>query len=422
VHRLGALSALLVASGLALAACSTSELGGAALPLEEDFSGACAWPEEESAHSIIGCFAGTYRIIVKDRYGQLSLYGLGTKTDALHFEADGRVLRGPRPPFATSKYLSYGVGCWADDDRGYVLSVSPDGLYAILRDEPDTDRFALLAERASATRAPRTARIAADCVARGGVTSLVLSLDGEEVLVARDENGYAGFQSVGFLLDASEEAEVRFDAAAARELSDQAAAAATAREATLPPAGLPVRDDFSDPTSGWATGEKGSVRLQYAAGGYRMRLSARGEQWSLFRTGEDVDGIAVAATATKAAGPPSTAFGVACYAREEHGYVFVLSPHGGYEILEEGPGRLGLLEDGPAPPFGAGGKPVRLEAACSGSRAGAARLTFEANGRRIATVSDPQGLESFTTVGFYVSSEEAGAEVVFDDFNARELD
>ncbi|MGH3033137.1 MAG: hypothetical protein ACRDON_01090 [Gaiellaceae bacterium] len=422
MHRLGAITVLLAAS-LALAACSTSELGGSELPLEEDFSGDCEWPDEESAQSIIGCFGETYRIIVKGDYGQLSLYGLGTNTDALHFEADGRVVRGPGPPFAVSRYLNYGVGCWADDDRGYVLSVSADGSSAILRDQPDTDRFELLAEERNATRERRTGRLAADCVARDGVTTLVLSVDGEEVLVARDENGYEAFGSVGFLLDASEEAEVRFDEAAARELSAEAATAARAREPTPPSAGLPLRDDFSNPASGWATAEEGFVVLKYEAGGYRMRLRAGGPQWSLFRTGEQVDGIAVAASARKEAGPQSTAFGVACYAGGENGYVFVLSPQGGYEILKEGgPELLRVLEEGPAPPLGAGGKPVRLDATCVGSKDGAARLTFEANGRRVATVRDPRGLETFTTVGFYVFAGEAGADVVFDDLAARELD
>jgi hypothetical protein len=420
MHRLGAFAALVAASGLALAACSDSELDGSPLPLKEDFSGHCEWPEEETARSIIGCFGGTYRIIVKDRYAQLSLYGLGTRTDALHFEADGRVLRGPRPPFATSKYLGYGVGCWADAERGYILSVSPDGSYAIFRDEPNTDRFALLAEGTGPRQESRTSRIQADCVSRDGVTSLVLSVDGEELAVARDENGYDAFESVGFLLDASEEAEVRFDEAAARELSEEAAAAAAAREATPPRAGLPLRDDFSDPDSGWATGENGSVMLEYAAGGYRMQPIALGPQWSLLRTGEEVDGIAVSATARSGNDRPSADFGVACYSGEENGYVFVLTPEGGYEILEESPERLRVLATGRTP-FGAGGDPVRLAAACAGSRDGVARLTFEANGRRVATVTDPQGLEAFTTVGFYVSAEEAGADVVFDDLAAREL-
>lgn len=418
MHRLCAIPVLLAASGLALAACSTE-----ALPFEESFSGDCEWPAAESAQAVIGCFEETYRIVVKRRHGQLSLYGLDTSTDALHFEADGSVVRGPRPPLSPLKYLSYGVGCWADANRGYVLSVSVDGSYAIFRDPPATDRFVLLAEGTGAARELRSGRLGADCVARDGTTTLVLSVDAREILVARDENGFDSFEAIGFLVDASGRAEVRFDEAEARELSDAAAVALAAREPPPRSANLPVRDDFSDPASGWATGEDRSIALEYSHGGYRMRLKGSEPQRSLLRIGGAVKRVAVEATARKEGGPPSTALGLVCDAgHRAGGYTFLVSPEGGYAIVKEDREGLKVLGEGATPPFGAGGKAIRLQATCAGARGGVARLAFEANGRRVATVTDPQGLATFTAVGLYVSADRPSASVVFDDFVARALD
>jgi hypothetical protein len=421
-----AAAALVVATGCSLG-------GSSALPYEDDFSGDCGWPQKETSVVSAGCADGEYHVRVKQERNQVVSLGFGQHVDALRFETEASLEDGPSGP---NDFVGYGVGCWTGDETteeggpdgpGYFFVVAPDGSYAIGRDPGHSREQELLVGRSAGALElrPGVNRIAGDCVLGDEGTTLVLRLNGDEVAVAKDPRGKEDFAWIGFVVATSAgDAEVRFDDIDARELSEDDARAAAARTPTPEesPTGLPVVDDFSDPSTGWATGEDELVSLAYADGAYRMRLKKSSPQWSLAPVDPSVEGLSVAATGTKVTGAEATELGVVCYASEEEGYIFAVNPSGGWEILKETPDDVVPLKSGAVNrAFGGVGTPISVEAQCSGSAAGqAAVLALTVNGREIARAKDKVGLSEFAIVGLFAWTKHQ-AEVGFDDFAAREL-
>ena len=93
---------------------------------------------------------------------------------------------------------------------------------------------------------------------------------------------------------------------------------------------------------------------------------------------------------------------------------------GGWSIRKELPGGgLSTLAEGGGAAVGAPGARVELEATCSGSREGLARLAFSVNGKPVGAASDEDGPRSFRGLAVIAQSVEGESEVAFDDAVVR---
>jgi hypothetical protein len=189
-----------------------------------------------------------------------------------------------------------------------------------------------------------------------------------------------------------------------------------------------VRDDFSDPNSGWYTGNDETSEVKYSNGRYHV-LMKRDEQTSdSFSIDEVVEGMRVEVDVVQAAGTDRDDMGVVCYAHvgaeKNAGYALVISPGtrwaGIYRELEGDSSSLEQRsdEDVIRPPLATN----RLRADCIGSRRGApAVISLYVNGRLVARAEDDDGFPRFDGVGVTTASNEGGTKVVYDNVVVREL-
>lgn len=424
---------LVALAALVLVLAAGCSLGSSGLPYDDDFSGACKWPQRETSTYSASCADGQYRVRLKQPRNQAITLGFGERADALRIEADADMRDGPTGP---NREAAYGVGCWLGDDEdaedgpvgpGYFFAVARDGSYVIGRNVGGLRQPEVLVGRNAGAIELRAGanRIGGDCIRHDGKTTLVLRVNGADAAVAEDPLGDDDFGSIGFVAASGlGGSDVRFDEVQVRELSEAEVRAAAAKTPTPEesPTGLPLSDDFSDPSSVWATGENAAVSLAYADGAYRVRLKKPRPQWSLAPLDPSAGALSVAAAGTKVAGPEVTEFGVVCYASKEEGYIFSVIPAGSWAISKETPEGLVTLKRGFADrAFGGVGTPIAIDAQCAGTAGGeAAVLALTVNGREVARAKDESGLSEFGLVGLFVWAKD-DAEVSFDDFAAREL-
>lgn len=191
------------------------------------------------------------------------------------------------------------------------------------------------------------------------------------------------------------------------------------------PAALPVEDDFSDCSAGWSTDEDESVSPSCAGGEYRVLMEE--PPWLNSRIFFDAasKAMSVEVDATSEFGPRNAAWGVGCWASQEQGYLFAVSPRADWIIWKvdlAGAQRLTMLAESEVDAIPGFSDRGRLRGECLGR--GADRPTLLAlfmNGKRIVVTQDRVGHPSFSGFGLVVVSTEGGAEVRFDDFAAREL-
>jgi hypothetical protein len=117
-----------------LAACSGPDLDGSALPFEDDFSGECRWPEEENANVSLRCAFDAYAVVLKRPSQQSAEVDLDAAAEAIRVEADAKVIRGAPSPSAPTGTAVFGLGCWEDEEQGYVFRTFVDGTFEIARE------------------------------------------------------------------------------------------------------------------------------------------------------------------------------------------------------------------------------------------------------------------------------------------------
>jgi hypothetical protein len=194
-----------------------------------------------------------------------------------------------------------------------------------------------------------------------------------------------------------------------------------------------VEDDFSDPTSGWATDNDDDVLLDYANGGYRLLMKAPGPIDARLTFGSDgdqldVQAVSVEADVTERAGPYTSGqpdeyefHGVACWGagrdsdRLEFGYKFVLSPEGHYGILrdDESADRV-ILAEGDSE-FDGYGATNRIRGECIARDGRPTSLVLFVDGKRIADARDRDGPDRFPAIGLTAETSEVGTDIFFDD-------
>jgi hypothetical protein len=403
------------------------------LPLSDDFSGKCLWPESSSNSDSTGCSGGEYVLKVEKPGHEERARSLGVDLDALRVEVDAVIRSG-----ATG--TGYGVGCWTGEDTtedgrpdglGYVFFVTPDGGWVIARDPVGPGLPQALAVRnppGAIELNEGTNRIGADCVRDAGGVTLVLRLKGAAVAVASDNQAGEPFTSIGFFAGTDDAgAEVVFDNAAARKLSGAEARAAAARP-TTPDQGivrLPLEDDF-DLTCDWPFRQTDELSADCTGDQYRVSLEKPRSQYIAVGLDHAVDSLRFEVDATLASGTP--AYGVACWSgSDDHtqppdgpGYWFVTAADEGWALWRD-------VRRGRDPQLMLVGLPGSVQhregANTIGgdcvNRDGKTTLVLRIDGEVVAVARRP-GDSPFGWIGF-VANGPAGTDVRFDDARAREL-
>jgi hypothetical protein len=180
-----------------------------------------------------------------------------------------------------------------------------------------------------------------------------------------------------------------------------------------PPGGTLFKDDFSDPSSGWARTVSRNGAMDYDAGTYRMLiLKTNYDLWSV--TGHAFKDVRVEAGATRIKGPLENRFGLVCRFRDSRNfYFFIISSDGYYAIGKVRDGTRTLLGQAmmaPNPAIALDNGPNHLRFDCVGLS-----LTAYVNDQVIAATGDadfPDGDVGLLTGTF----NEPGVDVAFDHF------
>jgi hypothetical protein len=167
-----------------------------------------------------------------------------------------------------------------------------------------------------------------------------------------------------------------------------------------------VRDDFSDPRSGFPTLDDETQRVAYEDGSLRLDLRLAGRAtWSARRIG-DWPLADVTARFTLPTDPGTGFYGLTCGLDAQHFYAGVVGTDGTALLLRVDEGvatRLAQVFSAYMPP-GTGGS-VALGLDCVGSDAGTApRVSLAISGRDVASATDPDGFAGSRTAGLYAES------------------
>ena len=414
-RRAGTAVAALAAAVLVTGCAATDS--SVELPYTDDFAGDCRWPEETGG-LVSDCADGGYRLVVEDATdaeGGSALL-LEEATSSVAVEARGEVVK--RSSGGDDDYLAYGVSCVIDREgtSGYTFVVTERGEWAILRsrgkDQPD-----ILREGMTESGGPGSHTVGGMCVdAGGGRTLLALEVDGDTVATLEDEGGHTRFEGFALTVTSTRAgAEVRFDDVRASVPSPREIEAAEDAERII------IDDDFGDAGSGWPTESDEDVSLSYDDGGYRVLAKTSTPSWTFAPVHASVGALAVETRVAYAGGPPTVGYGLLCYgSRDDDGYVFTVSPSGGYAIFRETPDDVRVVADG-ASDFGGDADALGLRAARVPGKGRTTHLALFVDGREVVVATDDDGVRRFGLVGVYVQSDEGGSDVLFDDFRAEEL-
>ncbi|HPH95193.1 MAG TPA: hypothetical protein PKW33_03440 [Anaerolineaceae bacterium] len=173
------------------------------------------------------------------------------------------------------------------------------------------------------------------------------------------------------------------------------------------------QDDFSNPSSGWATVKDTDQIMAYEAGGFRIWVNKPNFlYWSV--PGLKFSDVRVEVDAKKMAGPEDNDYGIICrYVDQENYYGFLISSDGYYGIIKTKNGEQNVF-GGEGMRFSdlikTGDAVNRVRADCIGST-----LALYINGQQVDMTQD----EDFTVgdVGLLTGSfDTAGVDILFDNF------
>jgi hypothetical protein len=195
------------------------------------------------------------------------------------------------------------------------------------------------------------------------------------------------------------------------------------------PSGLPLKDDFSDCSSGWSTDTDEFVSLNCTGGAYRILIKNPQPQNARIFFSEGAPSLSVETDTTRRAGPRTVGidrflvYGVGCWRSQAEGYVFLISPDGawGMEKATKGSSRPTTLTESETPNAIPGlATTNRIRGVCVGGGQEPTTLALYVNGNRIGSAEDRNGFDSFPGFGFVVLSSQGGTDVRFDNLVARE--
>lgn len=181
-----------------------------------------------------------------------------------------------------------------------------------------------------------------------------------------------------------------------------------------------LKDDFSNPSSGWDRKNSSDYILDYVQGGYRVFIG-KTDGGELLWIKDGYKNVSVETDAKKIAGPDDAWFGVTCRIKEgAGGYAFQVSMDGSYEIdkyaftssgdkqtqLTQGTLKSNLLK---------AGDNNHIRAACDGST-----LALFVNEQFVSLTSD----DEFTSGGVGLAtlsgaSGQSGTDMLFSNFVVR---
>ena len=192
----------------------------------------------------------------------------------------------------------------------------------------------------------------------------------------------------------------------------------------LVPAQSVQSEDFSDGCGVWPNPESPGVQFLCEGANYAFVVERARIPWhSVIEIEPPSAALSVEADAALVA--PETAgeayYGVSCWASDDLGYSFTISPAGGFVItrLDVTGASTRFLALGETPRAVPGvGKWNRIRGECT-ANPDATRLALYVNGYRVAAARDRSNARLFRKVGFYVLASEPGTDVRFDNVLVR---
>lgn len=184
-----------------------------------------------------------------------------------------------------------------------------------------------------------------------------------------------------------------------------------------PPSGIIFEDDFSDPGSGWETGEYDAGSVGYKSSAYFVISEGDADtMWGVANRSFNDVVIEVDATQVRADPSNNNDYGVVC--REQgngEGYHLLISGDGYYAIARAQDNEFVWLVDfTESDAIQQGNATNRIRGICDGST-----LTLFVNGERLATAKD----STFTSGDIALTAtsyEDVPAEIHFDNLVVRE--
>jgi hypothetical protein len=196
---------------------------------------------------------------------------------------------------------------------------------------------------------------------------------------------------------------------------------ATTSPSVTPSAVTILKDDFSDPKSGWGTVKDQVLTAGYVDGTYRMLVKQPNRDRETFQgfSNQTFHGLQVEVDATIAG--TAGAVGVGCLPSQNRldSYDFVIWPDTGRYLIGKvtnGPGSGTLLTHGKDTTTVHSGKNHILGECVGGAGGQPTVLTMWVNGQQLTQVNDVSGFQTFDGIRLLVlSGNKAGTEAIFDN-------
>jgi hypothetical protein len=199
----------------------------------------------------------------------------------------------------------------------------------------------------------------------------------------------------------------------------------------VPPGGgadiLVFSDDFSDPESGFPTGDFDEQSVTYARGGLILQLRSAGQSiwstralqavsdWPVVRLEGRIERLSDATS--------SGYYGLVCGRDNETYHAALLYTGGGYVVLRVVDGQSTVIARDETPIAGLPSTgPVDMAIECvAGEGASAASVTLEVQGQLVAAITDEPGLVTLRRAGVYAESaaDGDGFRILADDLVAH---
>lgn len=187
-------------------------------------------------------------------------------------------------------------------------------------------------------------------------------------------------------------------------------------EVITPKGAVLFQDDFSDPTSGWATQRSPAQVMDYVSGGFRIWVNQTNfDVWSIPNL--RFTDVSVEVTATRVAGPDDNDFGLICrYKDQDNFYGFLISSDGYYGISKRKNGEHEVIgQDGMvhSRAIHTGGASNRIRADCIGPT-----LTLTVNDVKLMETQDED--YAVGDIGLLAGSfQTAGVDILFQNLSVR---
>lgn len=190
-----------------------------------------------------------------------------------------------------------------------------------------------------------------------------------------------------------------------------------------------LANDFNDGTGDWPADSDNFVTLEYVDGGYRFLINdpSQPHSSSAHFTDISVPGLSLEADVTERVGPTTVqeALGLWCLRSVDVGYLFAVQANGDYAIVKTPGASTGsgtVLTSGTNASAGwVLGQTKHLRIECWGGGEDPTAITGFVDDLEVAEVLDPEGYDSFSGIGLFLSTSERGTDVLWDNVLARRI-